>query len=88
MFVSAAAPAILALASAVLALPSSPMVLFEAKDAAPEGWSKLGAAAKDEVLDLRIQLKKQNVAKFQELALNVGRFCIEYWDNRTLTVVC
>ncbi|KAI8625429.1 peptidase S8/S53 domain-containing protein [Xylariaceae sp. FL1651] len=73
MFVSTTAPAILALVSAALALPSSvPMALFEAVDSAPKGWNMDGAAAKDEVIELRIHLAKQNVAQFQELALNIA----------------
>ncbi|KAI0107778.1 peptidase S8/S53 domain-containing protein [Nemania sp. FL0031] len=73
MFATTAAPAILALASAVWALPSSvPVALFESVSSAPAGWNLNGAAAKDEVMNLRIHLAKQNVAEFQELAVKIA----------------
>ncbi|KAJ8104628.1 hypothetical protein ONZ43_g7760 [Nemania bipapillata] len=73
MFATTAAPVILALASAVWALPSSvPMALFESVSSAPAGWNLNGAAAKDEVMNLRIHLAKQNVAEFQELAVKIA----------------
>ncbi|KAJ8129096.1 hypothetical protein O1611_g4537 [Lasiodiplodia mahajangana] len=73
MFVSAQAPAFLAFASAVLALPSEvPMSLFETVKSAPKGWTMNGPAAKDETIELRFNLAKQNTAQFHELALNIA----------------
>ncbi|CAJ2505988.1 Uu.00g001180.m01.CDS01 [Anthostomella pinea] len=73
MLSNKAASAIVALASGVLALPSAvPMTLFESVRSAPSAWSQVGTAPKDEVFELRIYLAKQNVAEFQELALNIA----------------
>lgn len=79
MFATTAAPAILALAGVAWALPSSvPMALFESVSSAPAGWNLNGAAAKDEVMNLRIHLAKQNVAEFQDLAVKVCNLSIHH----------
>ncbi|KAI1320865.1 peptidase S8/S53 domain-containing protein [Xylariaceae sp. FL0255] len=73
MHVSSQAPALLAFASAALALPSNvPTSLFETVKSAPKAWSMNGPAAKDETIELRFNLAKQNRAQFQELALNIA----------------
>ncbi|KAI1858727.1 uncharacterized protein JN550_012477 [Neoarthrinium moseri] len=74
MFVSSsAAPAILALAGAALALPSTvPKRLFESVDAAPPAWAKNEAATKDEAIELRIQLAHQNMPQFHQMALDIA----------------
>ncbi|KAI0101793.1 peptidase S8/S53 domain-containing protein [Nemania sp. FL0031] len=73
MFVPAQAPALLAFASAALALPSDmPMSLFETVKSAPKGWAMNGPAAKDETIELRFNLAKQNTAQFHELVLNIA----------------
>ncbi|KAI1130678.1 peptidase S8/S53 domain-containing protein [Nemania abortiva] len=73
MFVSAQIPALLAFAGAALALPSDvPMSLFETVKSAPKGWAMNGPAAKDETMELRFNLAKQNTEQFHELALNIA----------------
>lgn len=81
MFVSTTiASGILALAGHALALPSTdrraanvvPTSVWESIQAAPVAWTKDDSDADaDEVLELRIQLKQQNIAQFQQLALDV-----------------
>ncbi|KAI8631334.1 peptidase S8/S53 domain-containing protein [Xylariaceae sp. FL1651] len=73
MLFSAKAPALLAFAGAALASPLNvPMSLFETVKSAPKGWAMNGPAAKDETIELRFNLAKQNTAQFHELALNIA----------------
>ncbi|KAI1348881.1 peptidase S8/S53 domain-containing protein [Xylaria sp. FL0043] len=73
MFVSNQAPAILAFAGAAMALPPAvPMSLFDSVKSAPRDWVMNGPAAKDETIELRFSLAKQNIAQFHELALNIA----------------
>ncbi|KAI0970162.1 peptidase S8/S53 domain-containing protein [Xylaria arbuscula] len=73
MFVSTQAFAFLALAGAAMALPADvPMSLFETVKSAPKHWALNGPATKDETIELRFNLAKQNTAQFQELALNIA----------------
>ncbi|KAI0425842.1 peptidase S8/S53 domain-containing protein [Xylaria sp. FL1042] len=73
MLVSTQAPAVLAFAGAAMALPSAvPMSLFETVKSAPKDWVMNGPAAKEETIELRFNLAKQNTAQFHELALNIA----------------
>ncbi|KAI1366909.1 peptidase S8/S53 domain-containing protein [Xylaria arbuscula] len=73
MFVLTKVPAVLAMAGAALALPADmPMSPFASIKSAPKGWAMDGPAAQDEIIELRFNLAKKNVAQFQELALNIA----------------
>lgn len=97
MFVSTTiAPAILALASRALALPSSdrrgdnavPTSVWESIEAAPAAWVKDSVDADtDEVLELRIQLKQQNMAQFQQMALDVSKPSSRHMPNNQIEAV-
>jgi hypothetical protein len=75
MFVSTIVPAILAMASVSLALPTRDlsMALFEAIHAPQRGWAeeKVDFAKTESKIQLRIQLTHQNMDQFYERALNV-----------------
>lgn len=79
MFLSTTvAPAILALAARALAAPSAdrrnvvPTAVWESIEAAPAAWTKESDDADaNEVIELRIQLAQQNMAQFQQMALDV-----------------
>ncbi|KAH8678016.1 peptidase S8/S53 domain-containing protein [Xylariales sp. PMI_506] len=84
MFVHTILPAILALATGSLALPTtSSTSVFESIDTAPSGWAKADVDYnKDDVsLNLRIQLIQQNMDKFHELATNIATPGHELYGN-------
>jgi hypothetical protein len=84
MFVSTTvAPAILALAARAFALPSAdrrsavPTSVWESIEAPPAAWVKDDVDSEaDEVLELRIQLAQQNMAQFQQVALDVSNLLL------------
>lgn len=83
MFILTKLPAILAVAASALALPADmPMYLFASVKSAPKAWAMDGPAAQDEIIELRFNLAKQNVAQFQELALNVRRLSLSNLGKR------